>query len=176
MRFLMIAAFILLFAGCITPLEGTEKNLTGAVTENLVSADNETEQPVENESIQNITGAEHKEETLTNVSANITVNEEADLDVNITENEGMERDYREGLLVFGDGMYALDLLDVTIDAECAVFEFIYADGTAIDKAIICEGEDRYWVSPEGHRFRVKVLQVALGYSTNTSWANVIIYG
>ncbi|MCK4319025.1 hypothetical protein KAW38_00450 [Candidatus Micrarchaeota archaeon] len=176
MRFLMVAVFVLAFSGCVIPLEETGKNLTGTSDEDSVYADNKTEQPVENKTIQNMTGAEYEEEVLTNVSANITVNGEVDLGINITENENIEEDYREGLLVFGDRGYALDLLSVTIDAECAVFEFIYTNGTVIDKAIICKGEDIYWVSPEGQGFRVKVLQVALGYSTNTSWANVIIYG
>lgn len=93
-----------------------------------------------------------------------------------TGEETMEREYT-GIEVDG---YSVLLEDVAPHGTeyCALIRIAEVEGTHIevlDRAQICPGESYYWISPEMHKYRIKVVEVASGYAGQASWANIIVY-
>lgn len=61
---------------------------------------------------------------------------------------------------------------------CALVKIVTIEGTNMrefDRAQICPGDSHYWVSPEHHKYRIKVMETASGYSGRAAWANIIVY-
>ncbi len=61
---------------------------------------------------------------------------------------------------------------------CALVRIVQVEGDTLrefDRAQICPGESYYWVSPEHHRYRIKVIETASGYLGNAAWANIVVY-
>ena len=66
------------------------------------------------------------------------------------------------------GAYTLLLEDLAPHEReyCALVRIVGINGTEItdyERAQICPGEDYYWVSPEGHQYRIYVVETAAGY-------------
>lgn len=81
-------------------------------------------------------------------------------------------------LKFSNYVLVLDDVIQQGPTDCASIS-IYAnspEATLLHKGILCPGKDYYWVSPDQHRFRILMTSVAGGYSGNSIWANVIVYG
>ena len=119
---------------------------------------------------------ETKEECMT---ANITTVNKTINETNVTEPELPEQEM-EGIPLAGGG-YLLVLDDVsypTTSAEpCGIFSIVHAENQSIaDRLIICPGDSKSWISPEGHGYRIVVKEVAAGYTKETMWADVIIFG
>ncbi|NYZ60697.1 hypothetical protein H0O01_03290 [Candidatus Micrarchaeota archaeon] len=61
---------------------------------------------------------------------------------------------------------------------CALVKIVTIEGTNMrefDRAQICPGDSYYWVSPEHHKYRIKVMETASGYSGRAAWANIVVY-
>ncbi|MDD5096446.1 MAG: hypothetical protein PHY95_02945 [Candidatus ainarchaeum sp.] len=79
------------------------------------------------------------------------------------------------------GGYTLLLEDLAPQGReyCALVRIVGIEGADImeyERAQICPGDSYYWVSPEGHEYRIYVVETAAGYSQGKIWANIIIYG
>ncbi len=112
--------------------------------------------------------------TVITVQPNQTMNE-----TNVTEPE-LPEEKLEGV-PFAEGSYLLVLDDVfypTTSAEpCGIFSIMDAENLSIaDRLIICPGDSKSWVTPEGRAYRILVREVAAGYTKETKWADVIIFG
>ncbi len=112
--------------------------------------------------------------TSVNITGNLTepVNETAE------ENEVQEPPaIPEGIHLGG---YLLVLDDVVIYPEssedCGAFSIMLTNGTVVDKLLICEGQSKYWITPEGHKYRIFVVKLAAGYTMQENWADVRVYG
>jgi len=104
---------------------------------------------------------------------NITVNE-----TNASAEEMQEINETEEIPEgFPIGGYMLVLDDVVVHPDnCGAFSVRHANGTVIDKLLICEKESTYWIGPDGHKYRILVVKVAAGYTQKENWADVRIYG
>jgi hypothetical protein len=82
-------------------------------------------------------------------------------------------------LPFPESNYSLHLDDVSLvpssSGPCGIFSVRDQNGTILDKLLICPSESQDWVSPQGHLYRIRVDQVAAGYSTQENWAKVEIF-
>ena len=121
---------------------------------------------------------ESREECTTANITIITVNETIN-ESNVTEPELPEQEI-EGI-PFANGSYLLVLDDVsyptTSEDACGIFSIMYAGNLSVaDRLIICPGDSKSWVSPEGRIYRILVKEVAAGYTKDTQWADVIIFG
>lgn len=61
---------------------------------------------------------------------------------------------------------------------CALVKIVTIEGASMrefGRAQICPGESYYWVSPEHHKYRIKVIETASGYSGRAAWANIVVY-
>ena len=168
MKWEMFLIMILLF-GCTSQTEEVD-NRTLANKTFVDFVENETEETAE---IPGDMPVEIPEEnTIVNITANVTGN--------VTNEKNKTEEKNETLLFFGQGKYALRLVDVTErgpDKEaCAAVEFLYANKTLIDQGQICPGQDYYWTAPDGHKFRMVVTEVVAGYTKETVWAKVLIFG
>lgn len=75
--------------------------------------------------------------------------------------------------------YLLVLDDIILpatDDTCGAFSVMEQNGTIVDKLIICEKDSRYWITPDGHKYRILVVKLAAGYTHQEAWADVRIYG
>ncbi len=103
-----------------------------------------------------------------------------ELHISYTEMEtGEETTEKEYSGVEVDG-YSILLEDVAPHGTeyCALIKIAEVEGThmdVLDRAQICPGESYYWISPEMHKYRIKVLEVATGYADQTAWAGIIVY-
>ncbi len=83
-------------------------------------------------------------------------------------------------LNFPESNYTLVLDDVSLipdsQGPCGIFSIRDANGSIIDKMLICPPESQDWVAPDGHLYRIRVEKVAAGYSTQENWAQVSIFG
>ncbi|MBS3068013.1 hypothetical protein J4450_04885 [Candidatus Micrarchaeota archaeon] len=85
-------------------------------------------------------------------------------------------------LLFEDGKYILVLNDIALDqtvpaGACALIEIVKIESEAsLQKGKICKGSDYSWVSPEGKQFKIRLLDIAPGYSGGAKWANFLIFG
>lgn len=82
-------------------------------------------------------------------------------------------------LVFGNGEYSVVLDDVSLvqSMPCGLFSIRRTNDSAVlDKMAICTFQSGFWVSPEGHKFRIRADKVAAGYANQTMWAQVEIFG
>jgi hypothetical protein len=95
---------------------------------------------------------------------------------NITANQTPAPQKPEGM---GFGGFYLVLDDIVLpryDATCGAFSILYSNGTVADKLLICEGKSAYWTTPQGHKYRIFVVELAGGYTHAENWADVRIYG
>lgn len=155
MRFMLLALLVLL-AGCVQQCPACECPAY------------ECPEPI-NETREECTAA-----NITTVKINETINE-----TNATEAELPEQEM-EGI-PFANGNYLLVLDDVsypTTSAEpCGIFSIAHAGNLSVaERLIICPGDSKSWVSPDGHGYRILVKEVAAGYTKETMWADVIIFG
>lgn len=158
----------LLFLGCISTNEGStfstanETNITNEVETNYTNTTNETVNISTNETII--------------ISENITLNETTN--TTLENNTGNEEIELEGI-TFGNEKYIIVLDDLSLDKpeSCALVSiYDYETQERLQQAKICPGEEYYWTSPEGHKFRIVVLETGPGYGYGTTWASIIIYG
>jgi len=168
MKWGMFIVLVLLF-GCISqPVEAEKETLENKTF--IDFEEKETEKPEPNVSA-DIQIEIPDVNTTINITENVTGNITA-------KNETEEKN--ETLLFFGESKYSLRLVDVTDrspgEEACAAVEFLYSNGTLIEQGRICPGEDHYWTSPDGHRFRIVVTEVVAGYAKEAVWAKVLIFG
>ena len=76
--------------------------------------------------------------------------------------------------------YILIVDDITDDKPypCAALRVGEMEGTYIKTLFqgkVCPGENTYWTSPEGERYRIKVFETAAGYMGYAYWADVAVY-
>lgn len=90
-----------------------------------------------------------------------------------------ENETKEGLY-FGNGSYVLVLDDAVLPAyegTCGLFSIKYASNySTITQFIECPAGSETWISPDGHEYRIMVVEVAAGYTKEALWAEVIIFG
>ncbi len=83
-------------------------------------------------------------------------------------------------LQFPESNYTLVLDDVSLvpnsQSPCGIFSIRDANNSILDKMLICPPDSEYWTAPDGHLYRIRVEQVAAGYSTEQNWAQVSIFG
>ncbi|MBI5227208.1 hypothetical protein HY988_01350 [Candidatus Micrarchaeota archaeon] len=84
-------------------------------------------------------------------------------------------------LVFGDGPYLLFLDDISTNSDtnsaCGIFSISYAENQSeITRLLICPGVSDYWRSPDGHTYRIFVEKVVPGYTKESNWAQISIFG
>lgn len=162
MRLFIIGLLFIALLGCVTPEESADVP-TSEIEE--IVGENETnpeEIPVEEnitEEMNESEGTEIIEEETINETANETIGDEP-----------------EGIF-FGEGKYMLIIDDVVWygDKSCAAVRIADSNGTTIKSDVICPLVDYYWISPEGRHFRIKITEVAAGYS-GEAWAKAVIYG
>lgn len=116
--------------------------------------------------------------TITTVQVNQTCNQTIN-ETNITGPELPEQEM-EGIL-FANGSYLLILDDVSYPTAslepCGIFSIAHAGNLSIaERLIICPGDSKSWVSPEGRIYRILVKKVAAGYTKESIWADVMIFG
>jgi len=98
------------------------------------------------------------------------------LERNETEEGTVEKEYFG--LDFANYTLILDDLASQGTEYCALVRIVKIEGRVMqefDRAQICPGDSYYWVSPEQHRYRIKVMETASGYSNGAAWADIIIY-
>jgi hypothetical protein len=168
MRIALIALAMMLMLGCIQlPPESPAPATPNATA------------PAQNQTSQNGTGVQNapQNESVINES-NITAqnpgagNASSITFPNATANATAQRP----ALPFGN--YSLVLDDVSIvpssSEPCGIFS-ITANGTVVDRFVICPRQSRTWVAPDGHAYRIFVKKVAAGYGGD-EWADVTIFG
>jgi len=83
-------------------------------------------------------------------------------------------------LEFANGSYVLVLDDVSVTSSqepCGIFSIRYQEnGSLITNFMTCPPDSKYWRSPEGRTYRIRVEKVAAGYTKETKWASVTIFG
>jgi len=162
----LLAGFLLF--GCIVSEERQESFIPGQNTAANISH----ELPPAEEANPNITVNETlPEPTHALPEFNITYEINDTAIENITEKNyyGLEFDN-----------YTLLLEDLAPSGSeyCALVKIVAIEGTNMqefDRAQICPGESYYWVSPEHHKYRIKVIETASGYSGRAAWANIMVY-
>src|SRR5262249_40849415 len=96
-----------------------------------------------------------------------------------TTNQTVPPKAPEGL-EFPGSNYSLVLDDVSVipssSGPCGIFSVRDPSGIILDKLLICPPESDTWRSPEGHLYRIRVDEVAAGYSGGGNWAKVEIFG
>jgi len=172
MRFEILCILLVLGFGCIgngsvhAP-EQPQPEVVENVSEND-TGEQWIDEPVENESTE---VNETEEKPIETLDENPPAEEEEDNTPAIGQ-DGPQRTY------FDNGNYALVIDDVVWygDNECAAVRITDGAGSALKIDVICPRQDYYWTTPEGHRYRFVISEVASGYSTGESWAKVNIYG
>jgi len=178
LRLVLLAVFML-FAGCLAQ-EHTVPATTNQ-TPSQEAAPQANESAPEPEISANLTIAIADETQIpgneTNPAGNPDGNESPQGD-NETLNPGPAKP-PEGL-VFGNGSYILAFDDASVipasSEPCGIFSLWTTNGSLIEKMFICPGESEIWRSPEGASYRIKVVQVAAGYTGSGAWAEVFIFG
>ncbi len=114
--------------------------------------------------------------TATNITGNETEQINETIEENETEVQGPPA-IPEGIHLGG---YLLVLDDIVIypesEEDCGAFSIMLTNGTVVDKLIICERQSKYWITPEGHKYRIFVVKLAAGYTMQENWADVRVYG
>lgn len=100
---------------------------------------------------------------------------EAEITISEQDNETRRK---EGLS-FANGSYILVFDDAVLpayDGLCGSFSIVEAENYSIlHQFVKCPSGSEMWTSPEGHEYRIRVLEVAAGY-TGEKWAEAIIFG
>lgn len=169
MRLLAFLAVCFLLFGCVISEERHETFIPGQNTTTNISHELP---PAEEPAPQNLTANESlPEPTQAMPEFNLTYEINDTAIENITEKNyfGLEFDN-----------YTLLLEDLAPSGTeyCALLKIVKIDGTNMqefDRAQICPGDSHYWISPEHHRYRIKVVETASGYSGRAAWANIIVY-
>lgn len=184
MKYIIFGIMLILAFGCLgngnTPVvEELQENETDYVednkTENDTSGGQWIDEPEEDDSVQEEEmGPEEDAEPGTEETESEEEEPPAETkdDTTAIGKEGPERIY------FDNGNYALVIEDIVWygDEECAAIKIADAADSTLKKDVICPPEDYYWTTPEGHRYRIVISEVASGYSSGESWAKVNIYG
>ncbi len=85
-------------------------------------------------------------------------------------------------LIFGNEKYVLLLNDIALDTSaaggaCALIEIVEIESEqSLQKGKVCKGTDFAWDSPEEKRFKIRLVDIAAGYSGEAKWANFLIFG
>ena len=180
MRLVVFGVLLLVLFGCVAveePAEEAEENITEEpeIPEEIpeeVPEENETAEPEINES---------EESGINELELNETINESMnwteEIIANETVNETMDESGEIDGILFGEGKYLLILDDAVWygGRACAAIDITYVNGTSIKRDVICPTQDYYWIAPDRHKFRIKVVEVAAGYS-GEAWADISIYG
>ena len=167
MKYLAVLALVFLLSGCVISEEGHGTFVPGQNT---------------TANIPNLPPAEEPAPQGTAINESLPEPTEPTPELNISYTgmeTGVETTEKEYSAVEVDG-YSILLEDVAPRGTeyCALIKIAEVEGThmeVLDRAQVCPGESYYWVSPEMHKYRIKVLEVAAGYANQTAWANIIVY-
>ncbi len=108
---------------------------------------------------------------------NLSVNE---TNVTNTTEELQELKIPDGLIF--SGRYVLVLDDAVLDSTkpggaCAAVSIWYlGNGSVLDKELVCKDSDKTWISPSGEKFRIRLLEIAAGYTHTAKWAKFRVFG
>lgn len=167
MRYLAFLAIGLLLSGCLAYEETRAQVIPGGTHEQNYSQ----EIPAQGAPSQNQAAGESLPEPVQpGPEVRVTVER------NETEAGAVEKEYFG--IEFADYTLILDDLAPRGAEYCALVRIVKVEGMAMhefDRAQICTGESYYWVSPEQHKYRIKVTETASGYSNGAAWADIIIY-
>lgn len=165
---LPLIVLLLVLLGCI-------QNPSDSLIEGRLNLPNVSSQYINetmNETIE-INETEIPETNITtNTSSNATVDQPPEED---------EPDELEGLL-FGDGEYILVLDDLVLDETkpggvCAAVSIVEVETLArLDRKKICKEVDKTWTAPDGHVYRIHLVEAIAGYTGESKWAEFRITG
>lgn len=186
MRILVLAlAAALLLSGCLQQAEGSPQppSQNSAPPSAAPGPENATP-PAQNLSSGNIsqapppTQAYNQSMNLTNQSMNQSQGSQSGNATNSTA--PANETTKPAGLPFPGSNYSLFLDDVSLvptsSEPCGIFSIRDASSSILDKLLICPPESQDWTSPEGHLYRIRVDEVAAGYTMQTNWAKVEIFG
>ncbi len=111
------------------------------------------------------------------IDGNDTINQANSTNTTVINTESKER----VAILFDKRAYGVYLEDITLDSAspkgaCALVGIISIRAEQyITRAKICPGKDYLWVSPENKQFRIRVVDIAPGYSGQARWANILIF-
>ncbi|MFA5930301.1 MAG: hypothetical protein WC861_05445 [Candidatus Micrarchaeia archaeon] len=79
------------------------------------------------------------------------------------------------------GNYTLVVEDLSLAGgagrvSCAIIGIYGNGGSRLAELQGCPGQDSYWVAPDRHMWRIVVYQTAPGYTHNSAWAEVAVFG
>ncbi len=188
---LLVLAFILalMLSGCLQqPEPATPQNATPPQPQPIPPSGNLTP-PAQNQTSGNISQAPLPQPPPANITLNQTGNQSqgnkggnattSNQTFNQTTN-GTSASNAPAGLPFPDSNYSLFLDDVSLvptsSGPCGIFSIRDQSQSILDKMLICPPESADWTSPEGHLYRIRVDEVAAGYTMQTNWAEVEIFG
>jgi len=159
---LLVALFLFGCASKEAPIS-TNEQITGKPVQTNTS---ETVVPVET------TPTEDNLSKITDYNLSTTVTNSTNVTENTTENE-KEAD----ALQFGKYILMLDDVTIVGSENCASIRIFDSKlENLLHQGLACKGKDYYWTAPDKHRYRILVTDIAAGYSNNSIWAKVFIYG
>ncbi len=187
MRLLVLAVIALMLSGCLQqPEPAPPGNATTPQPQPAPPPANATP-PAQNQTSGNISQAPLPQPIPANITPNQTGNQSqgnqngsaTNQTFNQTTNYTSASNAPEGL-PFPDSNYSLFLDDVSLvptsSEPCGIFSIRDRNQSILDKMLICPPESADWTSPEGHLYRIRVDEVAAGYTMQTNWAKVEIFG
>ncbi len=190
MRLLVLAVIALMLSGCLQQA-APPQNATPPQPQPIPPSVNTTP-PVQNQTSGNISQAppplppnitlnQTGNQSQGNRSGNATTsNQTSNQTTNYTSTSNTTVPAKPAGLPFPDSSYSLFLDDVSLvptsSEPCGIFSIRDSNNSIMDKLLICPPESADWTSPEGHLYRIRVDEVAAGYTMQTNWAKVEIFG
>lgn len=169
-KLFILLFFSFLLLGCASKDAANNQNIS--VNQTIQS--NSTNQTIAN----NLTNFSNQTNFTQPISTIVTDFNLSTTVINKTTSENKTETEKEGNGIKFGG-YALLLDDVVIYGpdQCAVIK-IFDNGlaTVLHEGVVCKGKDYYWIAPDKHRYRILITEIAAGYSNNSIWAKVFIYG
>ena len=188
MRFIFLALTLLFLLGCVN--QQTSQNIPiqqnkSVIINNTISINqpnsanysaNSSETSPNNLTMQNQSSQSTNNTNIS--SANQTIISVGE-SIPIPQNDSKPKP-KTGL-IFGDGQYSILLDDIAVNPDtnnaCGIFSISYTENQSeITKLLICPGVSDYWRSPANHTYRIFVQKVVPGYSKESNWAEVSIFG
>lgn len=170
MRLVILALLLVLMLGCTQTVQPPANS----------TIPNNTIVPPANISVPNRTNVSTNESNITsNQTMNITVPSNQSENNTVT-NQTMNMTVNSTLqgMIFDDGQYSLVLDDVSLmqTKPCGIFSIRNMNDSIVDEFVICPTQSQIWIDPNGHKFRIRADDIAAGYTKQTMWANVEIFG
>jgi len=193
--FLALLAFISMFCifGCLEfqKVGSTAGNATisspNNISENFSSiplaSGNITS--VANNTSENATSANASQNSgnASNASASQNGENETNANENASNTNAPQTSENISGIFFGNNEFVLVLDDVSVAgnsvSSCGIFSIRYSENASIvpgSNFLGCPPDSHYWRSPENETFRIRVEKVAAGYTKESRWAQVSIFG